>query len=93
MADLRPMRSAMLPQMTDPSAIPKSSMERTTPSTAWEMDHSLAIPGAAKLMDNTSNPSMPFSAMQSATNAICRQCMGPASRMRSILGSVHRPLK
>jgi hypothetical protein len=36
------------------------------------MPYSVAMPGDAKLIESTSNPSMAFSAAQSAIATICR---------------------
>ncbi len=79
MVGRRPMRSARPPSSTDPTAMPISSIESTTPNAARSMPHSAAMPGEAKLIASTSKPSSAFSMMHSATAAICRRPMGASS--------------
>ena len=59
---LRPMVSATPPSRIEPMAMPMSSIDSTTPSAARSMPHSVAMPGDAKLIDSTSNPSSAFRA-------------------------------
>jgi hypothetical protein len=66
----RPIRSATLPSTIEPSAIPISSMDSTMPSAARSMPHSAAMPGEAKLMERTSNPSSAVSPTVIATARI-----------------------
>jgi hypothetical protein len=75
----RPMMSATQPNRMEPAAIPKSSMERTTPRPALSMPHSLAIPVDAKLMDRTSKPSRPFSPTVIAIMKIWSRLIGARS--------------
>ena len=67
----RPIRSARPPRKIEPNAMPKSSIDKTMPSPARSMPHSAAMPGEAKLIDITSNPSSAFRATVSATTRIC----------------------
>src|SRR5271167_401389 len=60
MVGRRPILSATPPSSTEPTAMPTNSIERTQPSVALSSPQSFAIPGEAKLMDRTSNPSMAF---------------------------------
>ena len=45
----------------EPTAIPISSIDSTTPSTARSIPHSAAMPGEAKLIASTSKPSSALS--------------------------------
>ena len=67
MVGRRPILSATPPSSTEPNAMPNSSMESTQPSVALSMPQSLAMPGEAKLIDRTSNPSSAFSPTVTST--------------------------
>ena len=77
----RPSLSATPPSSTEPSAMPKSSIESTQPSVALSMPQSLAMPGEAKLIDSTSKPSRAFSATVTSTATHWPIPMGPWSMM------------
>src|SRR5437879_3425300 len=81
MVGRRPALSATPPRRSDPSAMPSNSMERTQPSVALSMPQSFAIPGEAKLIDRTSNPSRAFSPMVTSTASHCPARMVPSSMM------------
>src|SRR5580692_10571413 len=66
----RPSLSGTPPRSIEPIPMPSSSMERTTPNTARSMPQSRAMPGEAKLIDSTSNPSRAFRPTVMATTAI-----------------------
>ena len=59
--------------------MPTSSAERTTLSAARWICHSAEMPGAAKALDNTSNPSSAFSRIISTTTIHCLTDMGLSS--------------
>ena len=60
--------------------MPINSIDKTIPSAARSIAHSSAIPGAAKLIDSTSNPCSAFSKMHSATATTCSRPIGYLSR-------------
>ena len=66
----RPILSARLPSRIEPNAMPMSSIDRTMPSAARLMPHSVAMPGEAKLIDITSKPSSALSATVMTTTTI-----------------------
>jgi hypothetical protein len=72
----RPNRSAAPPSTIEPKPMPISSIDSTTPSASRPMPHSLAMPGAAKALDSTSNPSSALSAIISTTAIHCRAVIG-----------------
>ena len=78
----RPMRSATPPNTTEPTAMPMSSIESTAPSATRSIPHSVAMPGEAKLIDSTSNPSSALRPTMMATAMIWPRDMG-ASEMIS----------
>ncbi len=69
----RPILSATPPSSSEPMAMPMSSIDSTMPRAARSMPHSDAMPGDAKLMERTSNPSSAFRPMVMATAMICSQ--------------------
>ena len=75
-AGRRPMRSATPPSTADPTAMPMSSIDSTMPSAARSMPHSMAMPGDAKLIESTSNPSSAFRATVIATTMTCCAVIG-----------------
>src|SRR3989440_10271174 len=81
MVGRRPSLSATPPSRSDPSAIPSNSMERTQPSVALSMPQSFAMPGEAKLIDSTSNPSRAFSPTVTSTASHWPTRMAPSSIM------------
>ena len=79
MVGLLPILSATPPSKTDPIAMPSNSVDSTQPSVALSIPHSLAMPGAAKLIDRTSKPSMAFNPTVTITAAHCQKRMTPWS--------------
>jgi hypothetical protein len=75
----RPKRSARPPSRTEPMAMPTSSIDSTKPSAARSIPHSAAMPGDAKLIERTSNPSSALSATVIATTVICRRLIGDSA--------------
>src|SRR5215469_12013804 len=75
----RPTLSATPPRRSDPSAIPNSSIESTQPSVPRSMPQSFAMPGDAKLIDRTSNPSSAFNPTVTSTAAHCATPIAPSS--------------
>src|SRR5262249_52920584 len=69
------------PKNTDPSAIPRSSAERTKPSSARSMCHSAAMPGDAKLIERTSKPSRALRPIVMAMMATCSAAIGSLAMM------------
>src|SRR6185503_9681029 len=72
----RPILSLTPPRMIEPSAIPISSIDSTTPSPAGLIPHSLAMPGDAKLMERMSKPSSAFNAIVIPITMICIGLIG-----------------
>ena len=56
--------------------MPISSIDSTTPSAARSIPHSAAMPGEAKLIESTSNPSSAFRATVIATTSTCCAVIG-----------------
>src|SRR5205823_347151 len=81
MVGRRPSLSATPPSRSDPSAMPSNSMERTQPSVALSMPQSFAMPGEAKLIDRTSNPSRAFSPTVTSTASHWPTRMASSSMM------------
>src|SRR5690606_8005923 len=79
MASLRPPLSAKPPRITDPKPMPTSSAESLMPSSSRGIPHSWEMPGAAKALDSTSNPSSALSSTISATTIHCRTLIGLSS--------------
>ena len=77
----RPTRSASPPSSTEPRAMPISSIDSTMPSAARSMPHSAMIPGEAKLIDSTSNPSSALRPMVMPTTATCSRLIGEREMM------------
>ncbi len=75
-AGRRPIRSATPPSTAEPTAMPMSSIDSTMPSAPRSMPHSVAMPGEAKLMESTSNPSRAFRATVIATTSTCCAVIG-----------------
>ena len=82
----RPILSATPPSTTEPMAMPSNSVDSTQPRVALSTPQSLAIPGAAKLIDRTSKPSMALRPTVTITTAHCQTRMAPSSMID--LGSV-----
>ena len=59
--------------------MPINSMESTMPKTARLISNSWAIPGDAKAIDKTSNPSRALSKMHIITTIICIHAIGELS--------------
>src|SRR5687767_10450817 len=78
-AFLRPHLSAAPPSSTEPKPMPTSSAERTTPSLPRSIPHSAEMPGEAKALDSTSNPSSALSRTISTTTIHCRTLIGLSS--------------
>src|SRR6267378_2704638 len=81
MVGRRPTLSATPPSSNEPSAMPSNSMERTQPSVALSIPQSLAMPGEAKLIDRTSNPSRAFSPTVTSTASHWPTRMASSSMM------------
>src|SRR5436853_4813881 len=81
MVGRRPILSATTPSSSEPSAMPSNSMERTQPSVALPMPQSFAMPGDAKLIDRTSNPSSAFSPTVTSTASHWPTRMAPSAMM------------
>ena len=58
--------------------MPMSSIDNTMPSAPRSMCHSAAMPGEAKAIDSTSNPSERIQSIVIATAMICRALIGAA---------------
>ena len=72
----RPILSATPPKKIEPNAMPMSSIDSTKPSAARSIPHSAAMPGEAKLIERTSNPSSAFKAIVMPTTRICIAVIG-----------------
>ena len=59
--------------------MPTNSIDSTQPSVAWFSPQSFAIPGEAKLMDRTSNPSMALRPTVTRTASHWPALMAPRS--------------
>src|SRR5581483_1782873 len=68
-------RSATPPRVSDPTAMPMSSIVSTQPSDELLMCHSVEMPGEAKLGDRTTNPSRAFRPMVMTTATICSRAI------------------
>src|SRR5712672_2184330 len=89
-----PILSATPPSSTDPMAMPSSSVDSTQPRVALSTPHSFAIPGAAKLIDRTSKPSMAFNPTVMITATHCHRRMTPLSIIDfGSLGMFRSPLR
>src|SRR5918999_886704 len=75
----RPILSPTPPRVIEPIAIPSSSIDRIQPSVPEESPQSLAMPGEAKLIASTSNPSSALSPNVTATATHWARPMRPCS--------------
>ena len=72
----RPIRSAIPPRNSDPTAMPISSIDSTSPRPEGPSCHSSRMPLAAKLIDSTSNPSSALSPTIVATTPHWKRDIG-----------------